>query len=102
VVRVSGPFSRAGGFQHILDNVVPSSAEERQRSLAFLVDTDMTTYPGFLNSIVKHTRQGKVQLGSTPREGGRSVAQGFEVGYGRTSPVASSSQWPHPCFPHRV
>jgi hypothetical protein len=40
--------------------VVPTDAEERKRSLAFLVDTDMTTYPGFLNAIVQHTKLSKV------------------------------------------
>ena len=44
-----------------MDNVVPTDAEERKRSLAFLVDTDMTTYPGFLNAIVQHAKPGKVR-----------------------------------------
>ena len=36
------------------------------RSIVFLVDTDMVTYPGFLNKLVKNTVLGKVSLRCAP------------------------------------
>jgi hypothetical protein len=57
VVSAKGRFKRAGGFQFVLDSLVTTPAND---SILFFVDTDMVTYPGFLNKVVKHTVEGKV------------------------------------------
>ena len=45
IIKVSGPFSRAGGFQVILDKGVWT---EPRQSLVYFMDADMIAYPGFM------------------------------------------------------
>ena len=56
---VAGPFSRAGGFQRVFDTLVTTPWNA---SIAFLVDTDMITYPGFLNQVASKPVRGKASF----------------------------------------
>lgn len=58
VVSVKGQFSRAGGFQAVMDNLVTTP---RERSIILFMDSDMVTYPGFVNNVFKQTVRGKVR-----------------------------------------
>jgi hypothetical protein len=58
VVRLEGVFSRAGGFQRIMDHLVKTPREE---SILFFVDADMVAYPGLLNRVLRNTIRGHVR-----------------------------------------
>ncbi len=45
VIKVSGRFSRAGGFQILLDQSIVTPPEQ---SLVYFMDADMIAYPGFM------------------------------------------------------
>ncbi len=57
---MDGPFSRAGGLQFGIQYGVTTTGADRDRSLVFLMDADMFTYPGVINAVVKHTVKDKV------------------------------------------
>lgn len=53
VVPVKGNFSRAGGLQKLLDNVVTTPPEQ---SLMFFMDADMIVYPGLVERVVSNSK----------------------------------------------
>ena len=67
VIRVDGPFMRAGGFELAIQHGVSTKGADRDRSLLFFMDADMFTYPGVINAVVKNTVKDKVRLIESPR-----------------------------------
>ena len=53
-VNVTGRFSRAGGFQALLNHGAVTTPADA--SIIQLMDADMVVYPGFTAQVMQHTR----------------------------------------------
>jgi hypothetical protein len=60
VIRVDGPFMRAGGFELAIQHGVSTKGADRDRSLLFFMDTDMFLHPGVINAAVNNTVKDEV------------------------------------------
>ncbi|KNC87166.1 hypothetical protein SARC_00694 [Sphaeroforma arctica JP610] len=59
---VSGPFSRGGGIKSLLTpNNILTTPEDK--SIYYIIDTDMVVWPGFIDDVIKNT---KLQSGTVP------------------------------------
>ena len=66
VIRVDGPFIKALGHELAIQHGVSTTGADRDRSLLFFMDTDMFTYPGVINAVLKNTVKDKVRLIESP------------------------------------